>query len=106
MSLSASDILMSEYRGALNRSACWNCNRRKECPYSYDHILEKSLNRAACQGEITAQRLRTAAERLLEEISGADHVCHLLCADEELERVLTDVLYAENTLMKSLYSFC
>lgn len=102
MSRSTSEFLPTEDRGRLTCSACQRCCHRKDCFYSSDRVLERSLRRAASQGQTAAQRLTAEADRLLAEVSCADDAGCLLRADESLERTLSDVLCSEVDSIKSL----
>ena len=102
MSRFTPDFLIPENRGSLTRPACQRCRHRKDCPCSCDRVFERSLRRAASQGQTAAKLLMAEGERLLEAISCADDVYGLLGADEAAEYTLSNILHAEITLIKSL----
>lgn len=77
---------------------CQKCRHRKACPYIYN----QTLYRAARQGRATAQLLTAEADRLLETISHADDVRSLLNSSGVLERVLSQALHLEISLLDEL----
>ncbi len=99
---STPDLFQPEGRGAFHRSACINCRRRKDCPYSCDFAYERSLHRGALLGQAAARFLTTEAQRLRAGASRAGSAADLLCADSTAERAVSDVLSAELRLLESL----
>ena len=76
-------------------SACWHCCRREECPYSWERIWGRALERAAAQGQTAARCLTAEAGQRLEAICRADDICRLLQADQALEHTLNQLLSEE-----------
>ena len=99
MSRSTLELFQPEDRRAFPRSACRNCRRRKECPYSCDFAYERSLHRGFLVGEAAARFLTAEAQRLR---AGADSAADLLCAGSAAEHAVSDVLSAELRLLKNL----
>lgn len=95
MNRSISDLLTANYHSGLHRSACWNCSRREDCPYSCDRIFESRLRRTVSQGEAAARLLTAEAVRLRREISRADSADHLLRVGEAAEVALSNILRME-----------
>lgn len=102
MSSSTPELFQPEGRGAFHRSACINCRRRKDCPYSCDFAYEQSLHRGALLGEASTRFLAAEAQRLRAGVSRAGSAADLLCADITAERAVSDVLSAELRLLESL----
>ena len=102
MSRSVSDTWTPGARSRLPRSACHNCRRRKDCPYSHDRILDRALYQAALQGKAAAQPLEAEACHLCEVFSGAGSPSLLLYANERLELTLAALLRAELETLERL----
>ncbi len=102
MSRSMPELFQPEGRGAFHRSACINCRRRKDCPYSCDFAYERSLHRGALLGQAAARFLTAEAQRLRAAVSRADSAAGLLCADSAAEHAVSDVLSAELRLLENL----
>ena len=77
---------------------CRRCRHRRGCPYAY----EQELRRAACQGYADARLLSAEAKRLLELVSQAGDLCGMLELDRGLERVLSQALNSELSLIAAL----
>ena len=77
---------------------CRRCKSRRGCPYAY----EQELRRAACQGYADARLLSAEADRLLELVSHTGDLCGLLEIDRGLERVLSQTLDSELSLIAAL----
>ena len=95
MDHSISDFLTANFHSGPHRSACWNCSRREDCPYSCDRIFERRLRRAVSQGETAARFLTAEALRLRKEISRADSAECLLRVGEAEECALSNMLRME-----------
>lgn len=93
MSRSTLELFQPEDRRAFPRSACRNCRRRKECPYSCDFAYERSLHCGALLGETAARFLTAEAQRLRAGLSRADGAA---------EHAVSDVLSAELRLLENL----
>lgn len=102
MSRSTLELFQPEDRRAFPRSACRNCRRRKECPYSCDFAYERSLHCGALLGETAARFLTAEAQRLRAGVSRADSAADLLCAGSAAEHAVSDVLSAELRLLENL----
>ena len=102
MSRSISGFLIAEGSNHFSRPACLDCCRQKDCPYSCSHAVERALHQAASQGETAAQLLTAEARRLLEAISCADSIHHLLSTGESLEYMLFDILHTEIVSMQGV----